>query len=382
MYTRRSALGLGLGALIAGVARATPPVAPASAGTAPVERLRRFGPLGGTPDANGFLLPPGFRSRIIARSGDPVAATEHFFVNNPDGAGVVPRTDGGWWLLWNGEVAGGGGGVSALRFDAVGEVVAAHSALNGLNRACAGGVTPWGTWLACEEVDHGTVWEVDPTGAAPAVQRLGMGRFAHEAAAVDGARRVVYLSEDDPEGLLYRYRYDAGGLGAGVLEAAQLDADGVVTWLSIPDPSAAAVQCRAQVAATQFHGGEGLCIMDGRQIFLTTKHDDHVWRYDIVSQQMDVVYQPSPGSVLSGVDNITVTPGHDLLVCEDGGNMELVAVELDGRATPLLRLTGQPASELTGVNLSPDGRRLYVGSQRAISAERGIVYEITGPFPW
>ena len=102
----------------------------------------------------------------------------------------------------------------------------------------------------------------------------------------------------------------------------------------------------------------------------------------MVGERMDVLYQPSPGSVLSGVDNIAVTPGHDLLVCEDGGNMELVAVELEGRASVVARLTGQPTSELTGVNVSPDGRRVYVGSQRAISGSRGIVYELTGPFPW
>ena len=142
------------------------------------------------------------------------------------------------------------------------------------------------------------------------------------------------------------------------------------------------MQCRAQVAATRFKGGEGLCIMDGRQVFLTTKHDNFVWRYDVVSEHMEVLYQPSPGLALSGVDNIAATPGHDLLVCEDGGNMELVAVELDGRATVVARLTGQPSSELTGVNVSPGGRRVYVCSLRVISSTQGIIYEITGPFPW
>ena len=62
--------------------------------------------------------------------------------------------------------------------------------------------------------------------------------------------------------------------------------------------------------------------------------------------------------------------------------MELVAVELSGRASVVARLTGQPSSELTGVNVAPDGRRVYVGSQRAISASQGIIYELTGPWPW
>lgn len=382
-FTRRAAIGIGVGALAAGVARAAPvvPVGPLDGG-APASRLPRFGALGTVADANGFLLPAGFRSRVVARSGEAVAGTDFVFVANPDGAGVVPQPDGGWWLLWNGEVANAGGGVAALRMDAGGSVIAAHAAVTGLNRACAGGTTPWGTWLVCEEVDRGTVWEVDPTGVRPPAQRLGMGQFAHEAAAVDGARGAVYLSEDERDGFFYRYRFEGTDLATGVLEAAAVAADGHVTWLQVPDPLASTTRCRAQVAATQFHGGEGVCMMDGRLVFLTSKFDDHVWRYDTVTGLLDIVYQPSAGSVLSGVDNISVSPGHDLLVCEDGGNMEVVAVEQDGRAAPLLRLTGQSGSELTGVNVSPDGRRLYVGSQRAISATRGIVYEITGPFPW
>lgn len=387
-HTRRSVIGLGAGLLVAGAARAVAAVTtsgfspgPAVA-TAQATRLLRFPALGSVPDVNGFLLPPHFASRVIARSGQLIAGTSYTFLNNPDGAGMVSRADGGWWLLWNGESSNGGGGVAALRFDAGGALVAAQGVLTGMNRACAGGVTPWDTWLACEEVDHGTVWGVDPTGVRPTTQHLAMGRFMHEAAAVDGERRAVYLSEDEPDGFFYRYLYPPSGLDGGVLEAALLDSDGRVTWLGIPDPLAATVQCRGQVAATRFRGGEGLCIMDGRQVFLTTKHDDLVWRYDILDERMDVLYQPSPGSVLSGVDNIAVTPGHDLLVCEDGGNMELVAVELNGSATVVARLTGQPSSELTGVNVSPDGRRVYVGSQRGISSTQGIIYEISGPFPW
>ena len=96
-YTRRSLLGAGAGLLVAGVARASGPgvarsISPAG-GSVPAVRQPRFGPLGTRPDANGFLLPAGFRSRVVARSGEPVASTGHVFPNNPDGAGVVPLAD-------------------------------------------------------------------------------------------------------------------------------------------------------------------------------------------------------------------------------------------------------------------------------------------------
>lgn len=84
-----------------------------------------------------------------------------------------------------------------LRFDASGAVTAASRILSGTNNNCAGGKTPWNTWLSCEEVDNGRVWEAYPFGGT-AVARPAMGRFNHEAAAADPIRRVIYLTEDKP----------------------------------------------------------------------------------------------------------------------------------------------------------------------------------------
>ena len=172
-----------------------------------------------------------------------------------------------------------------LRFNQSGAITDARRILNGTNRNCSGGHTPWGTWLSCEETDDGRVWEVDPLGSRPAVTHLGMGRFNHEGAAVDAANRTVYLTEDALNGLFYRYRYaQAQNLASGVLEAAQVQ-NGAVTWLPVPDPSGGTKPTRKQVPnATRFAGGEGIWLSGGVVNF-TTKQDDRVWAYDIASSR-------------------------------------------------------------------------------------------------
>lgn len=376
------------------------------------------------PDANGLQLPAGFTSRVVAISTVPVPGTTHVWHAFPDGGACVPTDDGGWIYVSNSENPPpadipvitsiipfiGAGGVGAIRFDAEGNVVDAYPIQEDGTSNCAGGLTPWGTWLTCEEWEEadpysaGKVWECDPFGETPAIDRPALGRFKHEAAVIDPGRHHVYLSEDQPDGLLYRYSPPAGvwGSGAalegGTMEAMAVGPGGVVSWLPVAEVEAPAAALRTTVpGAAPFDGGEGL-IYDDDHVYLTTKNDDRVWVYDIPAGTMRVLYDAAEfaAPVLNGVDNIIVSAAHDLYVAEDGGSLEVCVITPDLAVFPVVRMTGPQhgsdaldpiptVSEVTGLALSPDGNRLYFNSERGqgllpVGPGPGILYEVTGPF--
>ena len=119
-----------------------------------------------------------------------------------------------------------------------------------------------------------------------------------------------------------------------------------------------------------------------------TTSDDRVWSYDTTTSSMSVVYDKAvTGGELEEPDNITVNPmSGELFVAEDDDNLELVLITppAPGRRTresaPFMRITGQSGTEVAGPCFDPSGTRLYFSSQRGIDADRGITYEVSGPF--
>ena len=337
-----------------------------------------YGPLL-EPDKNGLMLPRGFRSRLVAVSGQPVGSTQHVWHGAPDGGACFPVRKGGWVYVSNSEVEPDGG-VGAIRFSATGDIVDAYPILHSTRRNCAGGTTPWNTWLSCEEVADGLVWECNPLGKSQGFSRPLLGSFRHEAAVVDPRTGHLYLTEDDPVGRLYRFVPTRHGrLDRGSLFAARLDGYDV-TWI----PTATDRPDR-QEATTAFNGGEGLWV-DRDAMYITTKGDVRVWRMNLAHQQLGPIYHwaETPDAALNAVDNVTIhVPSDDVFVAEDGGNMELVVFARSAGGvsiTPFLRFVGHDQSEVTGPAFSPDGRRMYLSSQRGTDNSTGVTVEIAGPF--
>jgi secreted PhoX family phosphatase len=364
------------------------------ASSSPFIELGSLGAMGELlpPNDLGLRLPPGFTARVVARAFQPVSLAHgeesaYSWHQYPDGGACFSTDDGGWVYVSNSEVEAHGGGAGALRFNPDGELIDAYAILGGTTDNCAGGPTPWNTWLSCEETPYGQVFECDVYGKRAAVSCPGLGYFRHEAAAVDPRWHRVYLTEDERDGCLYRYtalesREQRFDFRTGLLEVASVDQDGYVSWLPVPNPRPKSFQSptRLQVPrATHFDGGEGIWYHEGRIIF-STKGDNRIWEYDTNQNILKLIYDARKLTkpILYGVDNICVSREGEILVAEDGGDLQIVVLGPNRRAVPLIQLVGQDQSEIAGPALSPRGDKLYFSSQRG--DRNGITYEVSGRF--
>lgn len=341
-----------------------------------------------------LYVPSGFTARRLATTGSEVlrwdgTGTGYTWHEDPDGGGVFPIVEDevltGWVYVSNSEAIPGG--VGAITFDADGNVVDAYSILTGTNNNCAGGVVPASgglRWISCEEVEDGRAFECDPYHQGEGVARLAMGRFFREAVASDMSDRRIYQTEDRSDGGFYRFTPTTwGDLSAGLLEVMVDVGDGAVGWAEVPDPDGSPTNTRYQdVGANpikRFNGGEGVSCTN-ENVYFTTKGDNRVWRYTPATNILTIVYDdaepfPSPRH-LTGVDNVVATTTNRVFVAEDGGNVEIVGVDVNTGATyPVIRYD-RSGSELCGPAFSLDRTRLYFSSQR----NPGETFEVTGPW--
>ncbi len=404
-------------------------------------------------------LPEGFRYVTYGWTNDPMSDGTPTPPAH-DGMGVVEERDGIVTIIRNHEVSNDGdalplsdgspfdsrarGGCSSLKFDTRnGQWLESQIALSGTSRNCAGGVTPWGTWLTAEETvlgvgsidhykknvprtfkqDHGWIFEVDPQGVKTPVPLTSMGRFVHEAVAIDRETGIVYETEDRGTAGFYRFvpnqkqKLAAGGtlqvaevIGhddlRGHVETGKVFA---VRWHTIPEPTLANTPGQEKpdelgvykqgkkLGGTTFARLEGCWSGHGKIYFDATSGGaakaGQIWEYDPAREKLTLLFESPGKDVLNMPDNLCVNPHGGLVLCEDGdyGDDEfpqrIHLLSQNGRLIPLavndMQLKGEKNNfkgdyrgrEWAGATFSPDGQWLFVNIQTP-----GLTLAITGPW--
>ena len=407
-------------------------------------------------------LPKGFTARIISQKGDSM--DDGFFVPGLyDGMGAFALDKNRTLLIRNHEIgdqlnaspfgadnkllaklkpaqfydfASGdrpclGGTTTMVYNEALQKTELQYLSLTGTIRNCAGGITPWNSWITCEETSlskgeghqlaqsHGYNFEVPAStkiGLADPVPLKAMGRFVHEAVAVHPANGIVYQTEDLSDSAFYRFlpkqygKLQQGGKlqCLAISEWKSADTRNWATestdifpqkksfnvhWIDLDDVEAPDNDLRLrghQKGAALFARTEGIWFGKNELFFACTSggHDatGQIFRYvpskyEGTSQEkespatLELFLEPNNTEIFQNCDNLTVSPWGDVIICEDKRHARIIGISPEGNTYTLAENRGFPNSEFAGPVFSPSGKTMFVNIQSP-----GLTLAITGPW--
>lgn len=351
-------------------------------------------------------LPEGFKYWSYGWTGD-IMDDGIPTPSNHDGMAVVAVNNGRYVLVRNHEKGGVTGSFAApeLTYDPAcdggttnlifapnsrgNKWASSRASISGTIRNCAGGPTPWNSWISCEETtnglhtnpaytkQHGYCFDVPAVGEAKPIALVDMGCFSHEAVAVDPATGIIYETEDSTPSGFYRFIPNVPGKPAmgGKLQMMKLvvapnatrTINGVsypyydtgvaqpagatwdVEWVDIEEPNkpfitgttyGGVVSQGIMQGAASLRRGEGVWYGNGIIYVCSTSGGvagrGQIFAYDPVNETFSLVYESADRNVLDNPDNIAWSPRGSLILCEDGSNAvsRMHGLTIDGKIFP------------------------------------------------